>query len=302
MVAFEPRLRDFLEQSIAQPVQQPLPARSILELGSGGHGGLLLFLRAGFRQDYRFVSRMTGAAPLFGKWAYGFWQCKNKYNSQDEMLGRREEISRPAHSRRQHRAGLVLVESHGRAGFQQELSRSERDDRRAAQAGLPHHVFVLAVLRSGHRRCTTTWTRKATSSTKRCVAGFHPKGMALYDAFNPDARKYYWNLMDTGLFKMGADAWWLDTDEPETEGRQTPILVNNKVAIGSGARYADLFPLMTTTAVYDGQRSATRSEARLHSLAFGVRGRAAQFGNGVVGRHRIELAQLRAADSRRTEL
>ncbi len=30
---------------------------------------------------------MTGAAPLFGKWAYGFWQCKNKYNSQEEVLG-----------------------------------------------------------------------------------------------------------------------------------------------------------------------------------------------------------------------
>ena len=34
--------------------------------------------------DYR---GMTGAAPLFGKWAYGFWQCKNKYESQAEMLG-----------------------------------------------------------------------------------------------------------------------------------------------------------------------------------------------------------------------
>ncbi len=27
---------------------------------------------AGYRE-------LTGAAPLFGKWAYGFWQCKNKY-------------------------------------------------------------------------------------------------------------------------------------------------------------------------------------------------------------------------------
>ena len=30
---------------------------------------------------------MTGAAPMFGKWAYGFWQCKNKYESQAEVLG-----------------------------------------------------------------------------------------------------------------------------------------------------------------------------------------------------------------------
>ena len=29
---------------------------------------------------------MTGPAPLFGKWAYGFWLCKNKYSSQEEIL------------------------------------------------------------------------------------------------------------------------------------------------------------------------------------------------------------------------
>jgi alpha-D-xyloside xylohydrolase len=29
---------------------------------------------------------LTGEAPMFGKWAYGFWQCKNRYNSQAELL------------------------------------------------------------------------------------------------------------------------------------------------------------------------------------------------------------------------
>ena len=35
---------------------------------------------AGYRQ-------LTGQAPMFGKWAYGFWQCKNRYKSQEELLG-----------------------------------------------------------------------------------------------------------------------------------------------------------------------------------------------------------------------
>jgi len=30
---------------------------------------------------------LTGRPPMFGKWAYGFWQCKNKYNTQEELLG-----------------------------------------------------------------------------------------------------------------------------------------------------------------------------------------------------------------------
>ena len=48
---------------------------------------------AGYRE-------LTGAAPMFGKWAYGFWQCKNKYQSQDENPGRGAQISRAAHPRR----------------------------------------------------------------------------------------------------------------------------------------------------------------------------------------------------------
>ena len=70
---------------------------------------------------------LTGQAPMFGKWAYGFWQCKNRYRVARRNSGNREEISRAAHSGRQHRSGLVLVEPQGRARLQQELSRPERD-------------------------------------------------------------------------------------------------------------------------------------------------------------------------------
>jgi len=70
---------------------------------------------------------------------------------------------------------------------------------------------------------------------KTKVAGFHPAGMALYDAFNPAAREYYWGLMIKALFQIGADAWWLDTTEPETEGRADNLLTTNKVALGNGS-------------------------------------------------------------------
>jgi alpha-D-xyloside xylohydrolase len=78
--------------------------------------------------------------------------------------------------------------------------------------------------------------------------------------------------MDKALFQIGADAWWLDTTEPETEGREENLMLNNKLAIGSGARYANIFPLMTTTAVYDGQRKASDRKRVFHPLAFGFAG------------------------------
>jgi alpha-D-xyloside xylohydrolase len=92
----------------------------------------------------------------------------------------------------------------------------------------------------------------------RTVApSFHPVGQALYDAFNPEARRAYWKLMDDALFKIGVDAWWLDTTEPETEGRETTLLADHRVATGNGARVANLYALMTTAGVYEGQRAAS---------------------------------------------
>ena len=84
--------------------------------------------------------------------------------------------------------------------------------------------------------------------------------MAVYDATNAEARKYYWELMDKGLFRLGIDAWWLDTTEPETEGQEDNIQLGHKVAMGSGNRYVNLYSLLTTGAVYDGQRSASNDK------------------------------------------
>jgi alpha-D-xyloside xylohydrolase len=63
--------------------------------------------------------------------------------------------------------------------------------------------------------------------------------------------------MNKALFRIGLDAWWLDTTEPETEGQEENILLGHKLAAGSGDRYVNVYPLMTTGAVYNGQRSAS---------------------------------------------
>ena len=45
--------------------------------------------------------------------------------------------------------------------------------------------------------------KKGLFIDKTKVPGFHPAGMALYDAFNPAAREYYWGLMNKALFQIG---------------------------------------------------------------------------------------------------
>ncbi len=198
---------------------------------------------------------LTGAPPLFGKWAYGFWQCKNKYNTQEELLG-------VAHKYRQlHIPADNIVQdwfwwyTMGEPVF----DKARYPDPPGMVNDLHKNNFHLMIsfwpyIRPG-TKTYEDMNKRGFLVDKTKVAAFHPAGMALYDAFNPEARKYYWNLMDQALFKIGVDAWWLDTTEPETEDRETNLLVTNKTYLGNGARYANAFPLMTTGGVYQGQRS-----------------------------------------------
>lgn len=203
---------------------------------------------AGYRE-------LTGAAPLFGKWAYGFWQCKNKYNTQEELLGvahKYRALHIPADNIVQDWFWWVTM---GEPVF----DKSRYPDPPGMVNDLHKNNFHLMIsvwpyFRPGSKTYDDM-DRRGFFIDRTKVQSFHPPRMALYDAFNPDARKYYWNLMDQALFKIGVDAWWLDTTEPETEDREKNILVTNQTYLGNGARYANAFPLMTTQGVYQGQRS-----------------------------------------------
>jgi len=203
---------------------------------------------------------LTGAAPLFGKWAYGYWQCKNRYDSQAEILGIAKRY------RREHIPLDNIVQdwfwwnTMGEPVWNKNYPDPKGMVDELHQENVHLMVSVWPYFRPGSP-VYDDMAAKGLFIDKTRVAAFHPAGMALYDAFNPAARKYYWNLMDGALFKIGVDAWWLDTTEPETEGREESILLQNKVRMdgnaASGARYANLFPLMTTAAVYQGQRAAS---------------------------------------------
>jgi alpha-D-xyloside xylohydrolase len=203
--------------------------------------------------DYR---ELTGTTPLFGKWAYGYWQCKNRYDSQAELLAIAQKY-RDLH---------IPIDNIVQDWFwwntmgEPVFNKNYPDPKGMIDALHKNNVHLMISVWPYFRPGSSVYDdmdKRGFFIDRTKVQSFHPPRMALYDAFNPDARKYYWSLMNEALFKIGADAWWLDTTEPETEGRETNLLVTNKVAIGNGARYANEFPLLTTTAVYDGQREAS---------------------------------------------
>ncbi len=213
----------------------------------------------GFDRIIAGYRSLTGQAPLFGKWAYGFWQCKNRYKTQQEILAvahRYRELKIPVDNIVQDWFWWKLM-----GGFE---FNSNYPDPKGMIDDLHRNHFHLMI---------SVWPffypgsviyrqydQRGWFVARTLVAGFHPAGMALYDATSPEIRANYWGLINKTLFSIGADAWWLDTDEPETEGREENILLSHKLSIGSGARYANIYPLMHAGGVYDGQRHTSRQK------------------------------------------
>ncbi len=80
-----------------------------------------------------------------------------------------------------------------------------------------------------------------------------------YDPYSKEARDIYWRQMNDRLNNLGVDAWWLDASEPDIHSNVDTA--ENKLrigpaAIGPGFTVYNSYPLMHSTAVYDGSRSA----------------------------------------------
>jgi alpha-D-xyloside xylohydrolase len=206
---------------------------------------------AGYRE-------LTGQVPLYGKWAYGFWQCKNRYRSQDEILGvahKYRELHIPADNIVQ---DWFWWNRKGDFTFNKNYPNPKDMIDELHRENFHLMISIWPFFEPGSANYGFM-NRKSwfIDKFKYAKPPYHADAMAVYDATNPQARKFYWDLLDKGLFSIGVDAWWMDTTEPETEGQEENIQMGHKLAIGSGDRYVNVYPLLDTEAVYDGQRAAS---------------------------------------------
>jgi len=203
--------------------------------------------------------KLTGDAPIFPRWAYGYWQSKLAYSSQAELLGvaqKYRDLHIPIDS-------IVLDAGWETVLGSREFTKQYPDPAAMVQTLHDEHLHMMASVWPLFQTGSTTFNDM--QSNKYFVDGgedgsesYYP-GSRLYDSFNPDARKLYWEQIKTSLFDRGVDAFWMDSTEPADlyAEERGPMLAGATTALGSGSQYANLYPLMTTKAIYDGQRSVT---------------------------------------------
>jgi len=215
---------------------------------------------AGRAVDYYFIygpemdqmihgyRNLTGHTPMLPKWAYGFFQSKDRYESRDEVLA----IAK--HYREAHIPLDAIVQdwfwwkTEGDPIFNDKFPDVPGELRQL------HDEHVHAML--------SVWGLFDAKSQnfKELEAGhFGVPNAHVYDSTNPQARDFYWNKLVGPLFAQDWDAFWLDSAEPEEYWPHMgdAILSNKQISIGNGAQYTNLFPFTHTLGIQEHWKATT---------------------------------------------
>ncbi len=211
---------------------------------------------------YRTV---TGEAPMMPSWAFGLWQSRERYRTAQESLDVLEGF------RSRHIPIDTIVQDWQYWKEDAWGSHTFDPDRFPDPDG-----WVRAIHDKFHARLMLSVWGKFYPGTENFEA-MHSRGFlyepnlkeglrdwlghpyTFYDAFNPDARRLFWEQVRRDLFVKGIDAWWMDATEPDLmptptlEGQRTHV---NPTALGSGSRVLNAYSLVNSEAVYEGQRQA----------------------------------------------
>jgi alpha-D-xyloside xylohydrolase len=260
------------DRAMIRLLWKPPPAHPTTSLWSQVADGIDYWFAYGPDLDHVVAGyrRLTGEAPMMPKWAFGLWQCKERYKSAQEVL----DVLKGYRDRGAPLDNIVqdwqywLPDQWGSHAF----DRSRYPDPAGWLKSIHDTYHAHLMISVWPRFYTTTANYEALDKAGFLYPSNVPEGrkdfvghvFTVYDAFNPAARRLYWSQINEALFSVKVDAWWMDASEPEIvqgpfDDPATQIAMTqshmNPTALGSGARMLNAFSLVNSEAIYEGQRS-----------------------------------------------
>jgi len=208
---------------------------------------------------------LTGRAPMFGKWAYGYFQSKERYKSFDEMV---EVVAE--YRRREIPIDTIVLDWQywGELGWNPLKFDESGPFKDPAKRIDEIHDLNARIIISIWPNVTDKSDAYTDFNAGGHLYGFRPLTMEvfdktyIYDAYNEEARGIYWRHLKKNIFAMGMDGFWMDATEPETGFTWTQgmseraIKALQRCDMGTMSRYLNSYSLMTTGAVYKGWRES----------------------------------------------
>lgn len=235
------------------------------------------------------LRRLTGKANIMPKWAMGFWQSRERYRTQDEVVNTLRTF-------RDKGIGIDNIvqdwnywEDDKWGSHEFEASRYPDpgkmvDDVHALNGHLMISVWPKFYHTTEHYKefAGKGWMyTKAVEDSIRDWVGPGYIG-SFYDAYSSGARRLFWEQIKEHLYKYGIDAWWMDASEPNVRDC-VPMPYHKQLvgptALGSSTEYLMGYALMNAQAIYEGLRE-TDPDTRVFQLTR----------NGYAGQQRYNTA------------
>lgn len=208
---------------------------------------------AGLVEQY---CEVTGKVPMMPDWAMGFWQCKLRYQTQDEILKIAEE-----YHRRQVPLSVIVIDffhwtQQGDWKFDPVYFPNPREMvRRLHEMGIRVMVSIWPTVDRASEnyqemkdRDMLIRTNRGLNVTMECF------GMECFiDTTNPDSRKFLWETVKKNYLDAGVDLFWLDEAEPEYTVQDFD---NYRYYDGPALECANEYPVKYAQAFFDGMKAA----------------------------------------------
>lgn len=211
------------------------------------------------------MRKLSGKVPMFPLWTFGYWQCRERYKTPQELL---EVVN-------WHRKNGVPLD-----GIIQDWQYWGSNYLWNAMdfLGEPYHNgkwMVEEVHRQNAHLMISVWASFGPQTQaykqlaeKKLMYDFqtwpqsgltfwpprmdYPSGVRVYDALSPEAREIYWQNMKR-LVDYDIDAWWMDSTDPDAFNVKDEHY-EHKAGDGTWRRYRNAFPLASVSGIYDNLR------------------------------------------------
>ena len=220
---------------------------------------------------------VTGRAPMFPENLMGLWQCKLRYRTQDEVL----EVARKYREEGIHIDQIVIDFFHWTVQGDWKFDKTYWPDPKAMIDEL--HAMgirvIVSVWPSVDRRSENfgpMMERGLLIRTERGAAQTYDyQGDCVeIDPFNPETRKYIWEVCKRNYADLGIDGFWLDNSEPDYGVYD---FENYRYCEGPALTCSNLYPQMFSRAFFEPMSEGTK-EAPVNLLRCGWAG-SQKYGN-----------------------
>lgn len=212
----------------------------------------------GVIHGYRYL---TGKATMLPKWAFGFMQSQERYETA-------KEINDVVKEYRKRDIGLDCIvldwcswegELWGQKTF--DKIRFAKPDAMMKELHDNHANLMISIWPNMSKDSDNF---KEFEKNKLLL-----QASSIYDPYREEGRKLYWKQANEGLFSHGIDAWWCDSSEPFTPewnhiGKPEPNTMYDEFYDTCKqyipAQLTNSYGLYHARAIYEGQREVTEEK------------------------------------------